>query len=299
LRTVCSRAIFREQQDKEKWRRHCVTFKQERDVARERVRALIGEREAQMARAGAGAGVGTGASAEGESSSGSKRPRDEDASSEHGTSRDSTPSSTTAVAISDPEDDSNLYSIGSPSPTYLPLDIDPTLDSPRSPPPRCRSADAVLYSSSTMTKKRDVTAFDVTITDPPTGDRRIPCQHVPKRRRKGSPNSSTSTSTAVEDATSIQEQGSCILGVLGKDSVEVEEVGVHDITNRPKASPEPSAYVPPPSPPFKPLIPKIELTHVDLMYVPTNGKLVCRACLYVASSSSTYAFVDNSRQAAL
>ncbi|KAF8075774.1 hypothetical protein FPV67DRAFT_1469179 [Lyophyllum atratum] len=48
LRTFCSKAIFREHQEKEKWKAHCVTFRQERDVARERVRALIGEREAQM-----------------------------------------------------------------------------------------------------------------------------------------------------------------------------------------------------------------------------------------------------------
>jgi hypothetical protein len=275
LRTACTRAIFREQQDREKWRRHCVTFRQERDVARERVRALIGEREAHLVRAGAGTSV------EGEGSLGSKRPRDDDevALSEERASRDSTP---TAVAISDSDDDSNLCALSYPSPIYLPLVIDttpPKLHAPQSPPPRSRSADAVLYSSPTTTKKRDMTAFDVNVAENPRGERRIPMEPVKKRRRKGSPSkasdSGSSTSTAVEDTGSVEVKGTCIPGVLGKNAVEVEELGVHDITNKLKASTEPSSSTPPPKP-------EIELTHVDLMYVPTNGKLVCRACLYVS-----------------
>ena len=259
------------------------------------MRALIGEREAHMARNDASAG------AEEECGVGSKRPRDEDVvPSEHTASRDSTPS-TTAIAVSDPEDESHLYSHTYPSPTYLPLAIE-TTPPPRSPPPRCRSADAVLYSSSgsgANSKKPDTTAFDVTLTEHPTGERRIQMEPAKKRRRKGSPSrasdsgssSSSSTVTVVEDVTSGDAKVACHTGLLGKDDLEVEEVGVHDITNKPKSIPDPSAQVASTTAPYKPTTPKIDLAHVDLMYVPSNGKLVCRACLYVFFPPSFFRLV--------
>ena len=275
-------------------------FKQERDVARERVRALIGEREAQAHVSWTGGAVGAEEEEEKEEDNGlgSVRAREGDVGvvppEPVVSSRDSTPSSTTAVVVSDPEDDSNLYSLACPSPTYMPLVIDTTprtfKASPSPPPPRSRSADAILYTSSnsSTTKKRDLTAFDVTITENPTGERRIQVEPAKKRRRKASPSkasdsgSSSSSLTAVGDATLVQEvAGTCIPGVLAKDDVEVEEVVVYDLTNKPKAAAEPLARSDSPPPPPKHASPKIDLTHIDLMYVPTNGTLVCRACLYV------------------
>jgi hypothetical protein len=271
LRTACTRAIFREQQDKERWRRHCVTFKQERDVARERVRALIVEREVHMAQAGTGAGTGT--SAEGGCSTESGGARNDGV--VLAASRDSTPSSTTAALLSSPDDDVNLYSFAYPSPTFSPLtDVTPsTLDLP---PPRSRSADAVLHRNYTATKKRDRTAFDVTVTENPAGERRIQTTPIKKRRRRDSLSkaSDSSASTAVEEPT--LELGASATDDSRTDAVEAGDTGVHDITNKVKAP-----HVDPSTPPPKSATPRIELTHVDLMYVPTSGKLVCRACLYV------------------
>ncbi|KAF5371514.1 hypothetical protein D9615_009613 [Tricholomella constricta] len=44
LRTACTKAVFREQQEKDTWKAHCMALKQERDMARERVRALMEEK---------------------------------------------------------------------------------------------------------------------------------------------------------------------------------------------------------------------------------------------------------------
>lgn len=275
-----------------------MVFKRERDVARERVRALIGEREAYLGEGGLRA----------------KRPRDEDgqvvsSSSERAgdgdgddASRDSTPSnsSTTVVAVSDLDpdasDDSNLSPLAYLSPTYLPLPLDIDTDVVP-PPPRSRSADPVLYSA---TKKRDMTAFDVTVTENPGGERRIWAEPAKKRQRKGSTShssdsgtsssSSSSSSTMVEDETTVQGKGACVPGKgTVVQVVGVGEVGVHDndithkLNSKAGASESSSCGTSSSSPSPPPLkstsIPKIELTHVDLMYVPTNGKLVCRACL--------------------
>ncbi|KAG5640313.1 hypothetical protein DXG03_009260, partial [Asterophora parasitica] len=45
LRAACTKAILQEQQEKEAWRTHCTAAKEERDLARERVKALMGERQ--------------------------------------------------------------------------------------------------------------------------------------------------------------------------------------------------------------------------------------------------------------
>lgn len=208
LRTACARALCREQQDTARWRRHCAAFKRERDVARERVRALIGEREARAA--------------------GSKRPREDepDQAQEQeqarAGSRDSTPSSTTVTAVADDDDDD--AGTACPSPPYVPLVLDCDPAAAPAPPQRSKSADPVLYAPAPP-PTRDTTAFDVTVTAPPGGARHIRPEPAPalKRRRKDEP---------------------------------------------------------PTSPP-----PGVELAHVDLMYVPVNGRLACRACLCVAPPS--------------
>ncbi|TFK60490.1 hypothetical protein BDN72DRAFT_525843 [Pluteus cervinus] len=45
LRLLCSRALFNEFQEKEKWKAHCITFKRERDAEREKLRNLTMEYE--------------------------------------------------------------------------------------------------------------------------------------------------------------------------------------------------------------------------------------------------------------
>ncbi|GLB33178.1 hypothetical protein LshimejAT787_0100630 [Lyophyllum shimeji] len=45
LRGACARVLGREHAEAERWKAHCVAVRRERDVARERVRVLLGERE--------------------------------------------------------------------------------------------------------------------------------------------------------------------------------------------------------------------------------------------------------------
>lgn len=252
LRIVCTRAILKERQDREKWRSHCVTFKQERDVARERVRALIGEREAHLVRPRGAEDQNKG----GNSPRGDGRAVSE--SSRSVPSRETTPSST-AVA-SDLGDDLSNYLLSYPSPTSVHLNVPPP--PPTSPHKRSRSADAVLPSTS----KGGFTAFDLTVTENPHGGRLIQTERVIKRRR-----SEDTPRTPIRQAT--MENGG-----LGECDMELESEA--DTPETPILKTR-STYG---SPSMRPAVVEkpsaaLELTHVDLMYVPTNGKLVCRVCM--------------------
>ncbi|KAF7433771.1 hypothetical protein PC9H_005736 [Pleurotus ostreatus] len=48
FRSICSRALHKEQQDKETLRQQCMTLMRERDVAREKVRTLMGQKGGDM-----------------------------------------------------------------------------------------------------------------------------------------------------------------------------------------------------------------------------------------------------------
>lgn len=48
FRSICSRALHKEQQDKETLRQQCMTLMRERDVAREKVRTLMGRKGGDM-----------------------------------------------------------------------------------------------------------------------------------------------------------------------------------------------------------------------------------------------------------
>lgn len=239
LRSVCSKAVFREQQDKEKWRSHCFTFKQERDVARERVRALINEREAQKERPNTGD--------ESDSSTGSrgvKRMRAESSSS-GSRSRSSTPSS--ATAVDDSDEVLRVYTLSYPSPMLPPV--------AKTIPKRSQSAGPVLCSAI----KGDGTALDITVSYP--GGISLE-EHRLAKRRKSESDASTST----------------------KEPVEVPRSAGSPKTPSPP-SPLVPRYAERPATPVTPpsTVPRhaIDLTHVDIMYAPANGKLECRVCLYV------------------
>ncbi|KAF9457399.1 hypothetical protein BDZ94DRAFT_1301940 [Collybia nuda] len=268
LRTVCTRAILKERQDREKWRSHCVTFKQERDIARDRVRALIGEREAHLVRPVISEDqTKDTCPAEGESKAISESFRSVP-------SRESTPSST-AVA-SDPEDDVSFYLLPYPSPTRL---VNAPVASPVTSHKRSRSADAVLPSSSSS--KRDLTAFDITVTENPHGDRLIPTERAMKRRRSEDPPASARF-TSVEGG----GLGECDMELESEvDGAELQpKLEVQETPRRNLRSPSgsPSLHASPIGQPS----PAIELSHVDLMYLPTNGKLVCRVCMLASSKVS-------------
>jgi hypothetical protein len=265
LRSVCTRAILKEKQDKEKWRSHCVTFKQERDVARERVRALIGEREAHL--------LPLPTHSEDQNKDGASAEADGKAISESSRSvpsRESTPSST-AVA-SDPEDDLSLYLLPYPSPP---------------PPPsstlkRSRSADPALPSSAF---KRDTTGFDITVHENPHGGVWIESERAMKRRRgEGSTLEPVASPTRRSNA-DVNGLGECDMELESEaDASETKPKDGDKEAPKPKLKSKSKSKSPRGSPSIRPkAIQKptsgIELSHVDLMYVPTNGKLVCRVCL--------------------
>ncbi|KAF8890495.1 hypothetical protein BD779DRAFT_1518165 [Infundibulicybe gibba] len=89
LRSACTRAIFKEQQEAEKWKAHCRTFCRERDAARANVKLLLAQQEAHRARL---ASVSSSAG----SSRGTKRQRDD---SNGPDSRQSSPSSSASIPV--------------------------------------------------------------------------------------------------------------------------------------------------------------------------------------------------------
>ena len=299
--------MCKEQQEKELLRKYCKAFKQERDVARERMRELIGKRETEAKAAIAGVN----GSRNDNPSGGVKRGRDEAESSDEelGPSTSvqgiptppllsplSFPSSSTMTPASSPhqilgphegEDLLTLPYISlsnssTPSPPLPPATIPHSLVPRRrtasaQPPQRSRSADAVLASASTL----DMTTFDVTVLNP-TRDR-MPNEHPAKRRRT----SGSSESSASSDRTLVMEfvVGESCFNTLGLGEADMElesDVDADVVEDRKSNDTVENSKLPRlsnSSPTTEVVHSQIDVVHVDIMYVPMNGKLVCRACM--------------------
>ena len=168
LRAVCTKVMCKERQERNKWRAHCVTFKEERDAARERVRAMLCERESlrgfeaalnakngegsQQARTSVSRGVKRAASF-----TGTNIPEPENAASRRSSYPSSaSPSSTTAVHSDtgslEEEEEAGVYTLLYQSPrthAFPPFTMSlPPLSHTLPPLQRSRSAGPVLSGPS-------------------------------------------------------------------------------------------------------------------------------------------------------
>ncbi|KAF8148830.1 hypothetical protein B0H34DRAFT_199743 [Crassisporium funariophilum] len=279
FRTICVRLMSQEQEDKEKWHTLCLKMMRERDTARQRVHALIGEREARAA--------DTVGSQETSGQRGSKRGREDRTDMVDDVSSRS--SSTNSRPIRSMRASPTPLSPGSPSsPTYEPC-------SPTDPPPTssCPPTSASMTVPETPTSPEathntpaltcltdfrpprspgDTTCFDIT-TENGTDQR-------PVKRRKSCETSMSdrSSATLVEPAHGPEHD---TVSALGEKDMELESetesstTAVLDCTRSESGNPLKANTSP------------IEFSHVDIMYVPLKGNLVCRACLLKKTNPSS------------
>ena len=171
LRAVCTKVMCRERQERDEWRARCLTFKEERDAARVRVRAMLGERESlRGVEAALNANNGEGSQQTRSSvSCGVKRPvsftgtniskPENEACRRSSYSPSTSPSSATAVHSDtgrlEEEEEARVYNLLYPSPRTLafpPFTMSLSPPSHTVPPPqRSRSAGPVLSGSSFTT----------------------------------------------------------------------------------------------------------------------------------------------------
>ncbi|KAJ6615475.1 hypothetical protein B0H10DRAFT_2040655 [Mycena sp. CBHHK59/15] len=247
LRTACARAVQREQREAEDMRSACVALARQRDVAEEKLRVLLERRECSHK------GLG-------------KRTRE-------------------YIEYEEELDAAALLYPPSPvSPPQLPI---------QSPPPRLLSPFvlAARRGASLTPDPDDGTAFDLTVS----------CDSLPrpckKRRVSGSP------SPHLGDDTETKERVTCYPAGLGECDMDLEsseseadaEACANPSTSHSQshsrgtsASPAIEAQLSlTTTPPALPTRGFLELEYVDIMYVPSGGKLLCRVCLLAPTSSST------------
>lgn len=306
LRTLCARVLIKEHQETEKWKAHCVTFKQERDAARERVRALMAADSDSGSDSGEGKGRGVKRVREEGEEELDVRVEDED-DGVRGYMRSCASPSTVSTSSSSPcspidgplaaltENEAGVdkrpYTVGVmhlPKPTRF-VHVVPE-GAKLKPKPNSRGGSASLSprprprplsvastgrgdsgrrrGGSPASKGDSRTCFDVTVVS----GRHVPGEQGAKRRRASgcSEGSGLSGCTAVgddDDEGDGVEPGEV---VEGEEEVVVCGRGCEDVLACEKEQEGVKSRVG---------TPQIEVAHVDLMYVPMNGKLVCRVCL--------------------
>jgi hypothetical protein len=276
LRLACTRAVYSEQQDKERLKTRCLGFKHELDIVKQKMRALMSERDALVAM------NNSGNESEGR---GVKRFRDPE-NAEGGqeliisASRSPSPvepasaSSSISSSIAPPQSGSLPPSSASSSELRSPFrdnksrpsrthpsskrrsssecpspsaSVSPTPPSPALSSVSCPSLDLPSLRNRTpafiLPYKLDGTAFEVTD---------VPGKMIKVRRPR-----KKSRHVEVED-------GEIVVKGLGEQDMDTD----NDSEGSSKASPV-----------SQPTSPQIEVTHVDLMFVPAKGVLTCRACL--------------------
>lgn len=262
LRNMCTRAVFREQQEKEKWRSHCITFMKQRDLARERVRVLIAQREKDnIVRFDEGRGPGA-APEVGDMPDEQSRIFDARSPSSPSSSPRRLMSPAPIIAVPDDNDDLTPFNLTYPLPPItLPSPPRPMLPISTSPPIR-----ALKRSRST----EDTTVFDITVLNT-TGER------IPNTKRK---RMSLSSETS-EGSSRTLVGGPKVAGSpgLGEGDMELESDNGSEVQEVDASGERPQLFRPSPRPPSPKPAPQIEVTHVDIMYIPKDGRLVCRVCL--------------------
>lgn len=277
LRLACTRAVYSEQQDKERLKTRCLGFKHELDIVRQKMRALMSERDALVAMNNSGnesEGRGVKRSRGPENAEGvqesiisaSRSPSPvEPASASSSISSSSTPpqsgslppSSASSSVLRSPfkDNESRAFRIRlsskrrssseCPPPS---ASISPSPPSPALSSASCPSLDLPSLRNRTpafiVPYKLDGTAFEV--TDVPGETMKV---RRPRKKRR---------QVEVED-------GEIVVKGLGEHDMDTD----NDSEGSSKASSV-----------SQPTSPQIEVTHVDLMYVPAKGVLTCRACLF-------------------
>ena len=240
FRALCSRLLLQEQEEKEKWHALCLKMMKERDTARQRVNALMSERESHSESSPA-----VPASAkENTPSKATKREREDETSS---TPVQELPSASSPV---EPRPIRSLRSSPVPSASLCNSSSSPLPSTSSSEPP---SPETTVSPTSTTSSKstpcsdssslniitfnparspNDKTSFDV------FGEIDIP-ETRPVKRRK-SYDSTSDKKTTTKDGAATSKEGS-----TGNEQ----------------------------PPPF------FLIDYTDIMYIPMKGRLVCRACL--------------------
>ncbi|KAJ7623570.1 hypothetical protein FB45DRAFT_1031489 [Roridomyces roridus] len=255
MRTACMQLVQREERKSAEMRDTCARLAQERDVAQEKLRVLLERR---------------------------KRTRSQ---------------------VEAEEAEAAVGLLQYPPP---PTPISPQQLPTQSPPPRLLSPFvlAVRRSPPRTPDPEDRTTFDLTV-----GCDELPLPRVSKRRRVSESEESERTLVVTpepEVVTKVRETcppappgfelGECDMD-LETDSEAGSECDTRSSFSpklRPASNSPPRLLpqstraspmlTPPPSAPLEKA--RLDLGYVDIMYLPTNGKLVCRVCLLAASSKS-------------
>lgn len=189
-----------------------------------------------------------------------------------GISRDSTPSSSsTTMTVVAPEDEAKVsHDLAYPpaSPTYIPLVLDcdpqaPPSHRPRAAPSASASASPFPFPQPQRSKSLSPATTHTQPQPPPERSKSAGPVLCPTTHAHAHPKDTTAF-----DVTVIHNPTG------GGRRIRPEHVSKRRRTDT--AAP----WAPSPPPPDRA---PIQLVHVDLMYIPLNGRLVCRACLYVFS----------------
>ena len=241
FRAMCSRLILQEKEEKEKWHTLCLKMMKERDTARQRISALVSERDTYLSSSSAAVPASSSAQEKNVTSKASKRGRDE------GTSlaaQEQLPSRSSPVEsrpirslrlspISSPSRSPSAASLSNSS-TAINSSSLPSASSKSPPPPSGSNANVVLVSTTSS-------------STPPCSD---------------SSSSSVSPLNIMTFNPARSPNDKTCFDVFGEfdipESRPVKRRKSYD------SSDEPLPFL---------------IAHTDIMYMPMKGRLYCRACL--------------------
>ncbi|KDR71092.1 hypothetical protein GALMADRAFT_229744 [Galerina marginata CBS 339.88] len=265
FRSLCTTLVVKEHQEKERWHSLCLKIMKERDSARQRMQALLAGQREPSPRAVSPPGSPT---TESSSARGSKRAREEV----------NTGLDDEDMVIS-PKSEYRPICALRHSPIPSPPGSPPSYSSVALPPPPSSGTPSAPSSASSATSSE---AMSVTSAPP----------YVTTFRASGSRSpSQTAEDTPAEHQPPVKRRkSSCDTSVftpeeLARDSLTKVEMRC---TSRGRSPVTAEATKPPSRVPGSVALPG-EFSHVDIMYVPMKGNLVCRACLLKSTKQSSSA----------
>ena len=247
---MCFRLMLKEREEKEKWHTLCLKMMKERDTARQRVSALVSERETHLSSSSS-------VPASAKENIPSKRARDET-------------TTTTTTTISSTVQELVVVVPSRSSPTHVEsrpirgLRLSPISPAPRSPPPPSYNSSTVINTSLPSTSTFTPPSSETTVTPTPCSESLVtPPLDITTFNPPRSPNDKTCfdvfgefdipESRPVKRRRSTSDKKSV---QTVKDGEVKEDKGDDDD--------EPLPFL---------------IDHTDIMYVPMKGRLFCRACL--------------------